>query len=582
MSNERTIPSAAPKSVATFTLLSNGNQVSRSYQVLSIVVTKEINRIPTAMVLLLDGEASRQTFNVSNQPDFEPGAELEIQAGYRGSEESIFKGIVIRHSIKVRKGSSVLVIEAKDKAIKMTTQVKSAYFKETTDSDVLEQLLQTHGLDNDIESTSVQHPEIVQYRSTDWDFMLCRADVNGLMCAVSDGKVTIAKPDLGQSSTLTIQYGATVKDLDAEIDARLQFSGVKATAWNPADQSLVDGVEADEPTVPAAGNIDASTLAQITGPDPFQLSHSGRIQEPELKAWADAHLLKQRLAKIRGKVRVDGTAAVKPGQIITLNGVGDRFAGDLYVSGVRQEVQKGTWDTIFQFGLDPDWFAERFDVDDAPAGSMLPAVNGLQIGVVTRLEGDPDGEERIMVRVPVIHASDEGTWCRISTLDAGSDRGTVFRPEIGDEVIVGFINDDPRNAVVLGMCHSSAKAAPIPASDDNNEKGYVSRSKLKLHFDDDKKTILIETPGGNRMLFSDDEQKIKLEDQNGNSITLDQDGIKIESAKDFGIKAASDFSTESVNASLKGSAQLSLEGSGSAEVKSSGSTSVRGSIVQIN
>src|SRR5262245_55164164 len=131
MSNERTIPSSEPKSATTFTLLSNGNEVSRAYQVLSIVVTRELNRIPAALVMLLDGEASRQTFNISNQPDFEPGAELEIKAGYRGTDETIFKGLVIRHSIKVRKSTSVLVIEAKDKAVKMTTQVKSGYFKDT-------------------------------------------------------------------------------------------------------------------------------------------------------------------------------------------------------------------------------------------------------------------------------------------------------------------------------------------------------------------------------------------------------------------------------------------------------------------
>jgi Rhs element Vgr protein len=468
MSNERTIPSPAPKSVSTYTLLSNGNEVSRAYQVLSIVVTKELNRIPSALLTLLDGEASRQTFNISNQPDFEPGAELEIQTGYRGTEETIFKGIVIRHSIKVRKNTSVLVIEAKDKAVKMTTHVKSNYFKDLTDSDLMEQLLQAHGLETEVETTSVTHREIVQFRSSDWDLMLCRADVNGFLCAVDDGKVTIGKPDLGQASALTIQYGATVKDLDAEIDARVQFSGVKATAWNPADQALVDGVEADDPQIPSAGNLEANTLAEVTGSEPFELSHGGRIAETELKAWADARLLKQRLAKIRGKVRIDGTATIKPGQVITLNGVGERFQGDLFVSGVRHEIQKGTWDTAVQFGLAPEWFAEHFDVDAPPAGSMLPAVQGLQAGVVTALEGDPDGEERIMVRIPVIHASDEGTWCRISTLDAGAERGTVFRPEIGDEVIVGFINDDPRHGVVLGMCHSSAKVAPIPASDEND------------------------------------------------------------------------------------------------------------------
>ena len=87
---------------------------------------------------------------------------------------------------------------------------------------------------------------------------------------------------------------------------------------------------------------------------------------------------------------------------------------------------------------------------------MLPAANGLQIGVVTALEDDPQGDDRIKCRLPMVGAGEEGLWARLATLDAGDGRGTYFRPEIGDEVVVGFLDDDPRNPVILGMCHSSA------------------------------------------------------------------------------------------------------------------------------
>src|ERR1700749_2241833 len=103
MPNERTIPSDAPKSVATFTILSGGSEVSKTYHVLSITVNKEVNRVPSATIILLDGEASKQTFEISNKPDFEPGKEIEIKAGYSSDEQTIFKGLVIKHSIKVRK-----------------------------------------------------------------------------------------------------------------------------------------------------------------------------------------------------------------------------------------------------------------------------------------------------------------------------------------------------------------------------------------------------------------------------------------------------------------------------------------------
>jgi len=158
-----------------------------------------------------------------------------------------------------------------------------------------------------------------------------------------------------------------------------------------------------------------------------------------------------------------------------------------------------------------------------------------------------------------------------------------FRPELNDEVVVGFINNDPRHAIVLGMLNSSAKPAPLQAADDNNEKGYVSRSEMKMIFNDDKKSIQIETPAGNKLLISEDEKKIHLEDQNGNKFTMSQDGITIESVKDINLKAQGDIKAEaSANVNIKGSAQTKVEGSGGAELSSGGSTTVKGATVMIN
>ncbi len=582
MPNERTIASDAPKSVCTFTILSEGIEVSKTYHVLSIIVNKEINRIPSATIIILDGEPSKESFDISNKEDFEPGKKLEIKVGYRSEEETIFKGIVIKHGIKVRKTASVLMIECKDEAVKMTIASKSKYYKDVKDSEVIEELIDLHGIEKDVETTLISHKEIVQYNTTDWDMMLCRIDANGLLCIADDGKLSIAKPDFSSEPVLTVQYGATVHDLDAEIDARLQFKSVKASAWNSSDQEMLTDVEAEDPGVPDTGNITSDKLADISGEESFQLQHSGKLSEQELQQWANAKMLKHKLAKIRGRVTTDGTAAVKPGKMFELKGVGERFEGKLFVTGVRHQIDKGNWLTTLQFGINPEWFVQTYPVQQPLAGALLPAIQGLQIGIVTKLEGDPDAEDRIMVRLPHINSEDEGIWSRISTLDAGSDRGTFFRPEIGDEVIVGFINNDPRYAVILGMCNSSKNAAPLETSDDNHEKGYVSRSGMKVIFNDEKKTINIETPSGNKILLSEEDKAIKMEDQHGNKFSMDQDGFKIESIKDIVLKAATDIKAEGVNINVKGSGGVKVEGSSTAEISSGGSTTVKGSIVKIN
>jgi Rhs element Vgr protein len=588
VSNDATIPTPATPDVCTVAVLIDGSEIPGIFHLLSVSITQELNRIPSAVLHLMDGEAASSTFEASNAELFVPGKKIAIQLGYRSQNDSVFKGIIIKHSIKIRKAASLLVVECRNEAVKMTNGIKSRYYTDKLDSDIMEEILGLYGLQNEVTATIPDLKEVVQYEATDWDFLLCRAEANGHVVCVGDEKVIIAPPDTGSDAVLKVNYGSTILELDAEIDSRWQSKGIKANSWNPTDQEVME-TEASEPATTNNGNLSPSTLADVIGGEADTIRHGGKLSQPELQAWADGRLLKERLAKVRGRVRFQGFAGVLPGKIIEVSGIGERFEGKLYVSGVRHTVANGNWETDVQFGLNPEIFSATHNLRPLPAGGLLPGVSGLQIGVVTVLESDPDDEERIKVRLPLVSVSEEGIWARIATLDAGKERGTFFRPEIGDEVVVGFLGDDPRYPVVLGMCHSSAKPAPESAKDTNHHKGYVSREKMKLTFDDEKKIMLFETPGGNKLTLSEDKKGIIIEDQNGNKITLDDSGIKIESVKDLILKASSDMNAEGMNISLKAQTGFKASGTASAEVsgasttlKGSATTTISGGVVQIN
>jgi Rhs element Vgr protein len=289
------------------------------------------------------------------------------------------------------------------------------------------------------------------------------------------------------------------------------------------------------------------------------------------------------MSRVSGRAKCEGIGTVNPGDIVTLAGVGDRYNGDVLVTGVRHDFDlvQG-WKTHIQFGNAEKWLAEEHDVSAPKASALLPAVSGLQIGVVVSNE-DPDGEHRVRVRMPLVSNEEDGTWARVAAVDAGDDRGFFFRPEIGDEVVLGFLNDDPRQAVILGMLHSSAKPAPLTGSDDNHEKVYVSRSKMKWYFNDEKKVIQIETPEGNKVTLTEEDQALTLQDQNGNKIEMTSDGILIESSKAITLKAATEVALESgTSFSAKGGTDLKLEGASGAEISSTAVTKVKGSMVQLN
>ncbi|MBV6441927.1 MAG: hypothetical protein EPGJADBJ_03620 [Saprospiraceae bacterium] len=582
MSDERILPVKAQAGNISFSVLANGTEVSSTTEILSVLTQKEANRIPMARLVIRDGNAATEDFAVSNEGTFLPGSELEIKAGYDQQYETIFKGIVVRHGIQVmQNGASVLQVECRDKAVKMTVGRHNKYFTEVKDSDVMEELIGAYGLKANVESTPLKHKELVQYYSTDWDFLLSRAEMNGKLVLVSDGEINVKAPVMSGSASLSLTYGDTLYEFEAEMDARHQFKSVKCRTWDQAKQAVAEE-EASKPAANGMGDVTEDKLASAIGLSSLDYMHGGQLVNQELKAWADAQLVKSHLAKIVGRAKLRGYPKLKLGDLVSFAGVGKRFTGKGYVTAVRHEWNNGEWYTGIQFGRSPDWFYEEYDVTEKPASGLVPAVSGLQAGIVTKLEGDPDGEFRIKVRLPLVDAGHEGIWARQASLDAGNNRGWVFRPEINDEVIVGFINDDPREPVVLGMLHSSAQAAPIEPKDDNHEKGLLTRSEIKLHFDDDKKILTLATPAGKTMVFDEDAGEIRIEDENGNKIVMDSNGILIESAKDIVLKATGDIKAEGVNIQQKSSAQFKLEGGAGMEVKSSAITTVKGSLVQIN
>lgn len=589
--SEVLIPNTSLHDVASYQLLVNDTAVDASFQLLSLSVTKEMNRIPFARLVFRDGEAAEKSFAISNDAVFVPGKKIKIKIGRDGNNAQVFQGIITRHAIRIREnGNSELHVECRDEAVRMSLVRHSKYYQQLKDSDLFDELIGAYsGLAGDFQSTTLQHKELVQHHISDWDFMLLRAEANGMLVYVQDGTIRIAKPDTSRSPALQVSFGSSVLEFEAEMDARNQWKTVKAASWDYSNQQLFHADVSAADGFAENGNIPGDELASAVDAA-YELHHSGHLLEQELQSWVEGTMLRSRLAKIRGRVKVEGFAAIQPGDIIKLDGVGDRFKGNALVTGVRQDMGNGIWETQIQFGLQPDYHAQLYkDVSDMQTSGLVGAINGLQIGKVVKLENDPDGDNRIMVKIPTIDNDAQGIWTRVATLDAGNNRGSFFLPEIDDEVILGFINDDPRHPVILGMLHSSAKPAPITAEDSNDKKGFTTRSQMHISFNDATKTITIDTPAGNSITLDESSSKIEIKDQNSNTVTMGTSGISLSSPLNIEIKAGANL-TLSAGASLtiggmsvavKADADASLQGA-MTTLSAQGIASITGSLVKIN
>ena len=562
----------------------NGTVIPADYNLVSMVLYNSVNRLAQARFIFLDGDASKADFPLSNKPDFLPGTPVEISAGYKGQNELVFKGMVVKHSIKLKENKSTfLMVDCRHDAVKATKVRKNKIFTDQKDSDIFSAILQPYGISADADDTTVQHKEMVQFNCTDWDMIVSRAEANGMLVIAENEKLKLVRPVLSGDGVMELKFGNNLLEFDAEMDARHQFDTVKALGWDAANQEAAEAEGGAPAGLQQQGNVSSSGLASATGDSTINHKTSALISETELRAWADGQQMKYSLSKIRGRAKCQGSAKLKPGALVSLQGVGERFNGKTLIAAVRHEINQGNWLTDVEFGLSPALFIKEHDVNAFHAEGMLPGVNGLQIGVVTQIENDPMGEDRVLVKLPLVDADAEGIWARQSLLDAGDGRGSFFRPEVGDEVVLGFINDDPRHAVMLGMLNSSAKPAVLQAKDTNHEKGFVTREKMKIWFNDEKKIIEIATPGGNSLQLDEDQKQISIKDQNGNEITMSKDGIVIKSVKDITLDGASGkigISGKELEAS--GSTTAKVKGSSSAEISSSGTTTVKGSSVMIN
>lgn len=539
-------------SVVTPTILSEGEVMDPAYSLLSIEVSKELNRISSAQLVLVDGNVARGEFPISDSAFFEPGKHIELKLRYEGDPDvTVFKGLVVSQGIRASSQGSVLTVELKDEAIKLIHTRRNAVYRDLSDADILARILDDAGLTKgEISATQPAHAEIVQYNSTDWDFMLSRADVYGLAAMVEDGTVSFQTIDLSGEPVHQFQYGISdLYDFEFEMDALHQYTTVESVAWDMESQQISEVTNAEDFTL-SQGNLTGSGLATAVGYDSYRLSHPVPLDPQELQGWANGRMIRSRMAMIKGRMSVPGDTGIKPFDLIEIEGAGERFNGKTIITGVRHLVDGSGWQTDLQFGLSAEWFSRQPDIQDVLSAGLLPPISGLQIGVVDAFEADPDEQYRIRITLPAIDAEDGVVWARLATPDAGLERGFFFRPETGDEVVVGFLNNDPRQAIILGGMYSSTNTPPedfASLSEDNINKGIVTKKGTKIGFvDNDKASVFIETASSNKILLDDDTEVIEIVDQHGNSITMSSNGIEIKSSADFKIDASG-------NVEIKGS-----------------------------
>ncbi|MDH3661692.1 MAG: phage baseplate assembly protein V [Alphaproteobacteria bacterium] len=175
---------------------------------------------------------------------------------------------------------------------------------------------------------------------------------------------------------------------------------------------------------------------------------------------------------------------------------------------------------------------------------LPPAITrtNLSYGQVTEV-GDPDGKYRVKVKIhshfDAEHQAYE-LWARVAVPVGGDGYGMAFMPDVGDEVVIGFIAGDMNRPVVIGsLYHGGAMPADEPVDGDAVKRWTITGHQgTRVAIDESESpTVTLETPGGVKVEITDDGSKVTC--TNGSStVTLEPAEVSVETGGTVKVQAS--------------------------------------------
>ena len=168
---------------------------------------------------------------------------------------------------------------------------------------------------------------------------------------------------------------------------------------------------------------------------------------------------------------------------------------------------------------------------------------------------DPENRNRVEIKLLAydgVEQQQARLWARVATPFAGNEKGAFFMPDVGDEVLVTFVNGDSRYPIIIGSLWNGRDAAPeeLGGSGDAVDRwSIVGKAGTRIAIEElqsGQPTIKLTTPQGVSVVITD-EGGGKIECISaGNTVTFDSAGVSVQSPAEVSVAA----STVSVDAGM--------------------------------
>jgi phage protein D/phage baseplate assembly protein gpV len=545
--------------------------------VVELDVHEEVGRHGRLTLLVQNWDADNRKIRHSDDGPFKPGAAIAVSLGYHSELTTVFEGVIASLTTHFpRGGRPVLRVEGRAKSILMDQPVRSRQLADVSDSDVAAAIAADYSLSIDA-ADGVTRPFVVSDRISDWELLKRRADELGWVTFVR-GDSLVLRPPAPSEDAIELDYTRTIVELHLTQDLTRAIDGAVGVAW---DLDSLEAAESEQAASAADLDTGDRTAHDTAIGDAGWPLREARIESPAIAAAdsADARAVASQraaaLAHYFGSGVVHGNPALRCDGWVSIAGIGTRMSGPHYVTAARHRLSADGYRTEFQVGTPPPL-----------APPARAADRGLALGVVEALD-DPESLNRVRVRLPWRTDGGNGVWARLSNVDAGDGYGAVIVPNVGQEVLVGFVDGDRSTPVVLGSLYNGTQQPPVVVDADTNPvRTLVTPDGHKVRLEDgDNSAVTLESGKGHTVVLNDKDSEVVLTHKDsGNAIRLSADGIELTAAKgDITLKSsAGTVKLDAMKLEAKASGPSKIESSATFDLKASGSLGLKGSLVTIN
>ncbi|MEL6538018.1 MAG: phage baseplate assembly protein V, partial [Bacteroidota bacterium] len=410
-----------------------------------------------------------------------------------------------------------------------------------------------------VKMPATPHENLVQYDSTDWDFMCMRADACGRAVIVEQGEISIDLPRLVSPGTQINYQSDNIISLQIAADAEDMVAGyeVKTKDFHNAPTKIIKTALRSSQFSPK--HFNGSKASKAVGGGQLTEFVSTPIPSQELAGYATGKMLRGNISATRGHIRLMERADLVVGKTAWLKGFKAIKSGKAFISGVKHQFDGMGWTVDVELGMSGRTYAEERQWTPSQSQDMLPPVPGLQYAEVKEIKKDPTNKLRVLVTLPSDLKKPNQLWAELATPYAGKDHGIWFHPEVGDLVILGFINNDPRFPVILGGVMRKTADNPTKWVKTNDLKGILLQKGLGMVLDEKKEQIILKTdvPATQEQSVILDKKKgsVTLSHKKGgkeSTILLDASGVQITTKGDLKINAKA--------ITLKGTGAVTIQG----------------------